>query len=132
MNNRSGAYFTEERIDKALANPKGMELFSRSNCTVLPIVKSDHSPISILLMRSSSQTRRKSFIFRYDAAWDLIEIRAGVMKEAWQGGSNSSVSLSGIQNSLRNCKVALLKCKNSWQNKEGEGKRTKLNLLGHI
>lgn len=57
-NNRQGKAYTKEKLDRALANPKGLEVFSESHCKVLPALKSNHSPFIISTSGRNEQHRK--------------------------------------------------------------------------
>lgn len=64
-NNRRGATFTKERINKAIANLVGMNLFPGSTRLVLSPIKSDHPPLIICLEKYQVPTSKRPYIFGY-------------------------------------------------------------------
>lgn len=48
-NNRIGVGFTKERLDRAMVNQKVMELFLGAVYHAFPTLKSDHSPLLLIL-----------------------------------------------------------------------------------
>lgn len=46
-NNQHGFAFTKEKLDRVVANLEALELFLGSCYSILPQVKSDHSPLII-------------------------------------------------------------------------------------
>lgn len=62
-NNKQGAEFTKEKLDRVVANPSAMNIFPGSFYIVLPQIKSDHSPIIINLSKNEASTRQRKYIF---------------------------------------------------------------------
>lgn len=65
-----------------MSNYKGLEVYSGSSRLVLPTVKSDHSPLLISITKDHSGAKKRLFIFRYKAAWEIRQECADVVKKA--------------------------------------------------
>lgn len=81
-NNMRGREFTNERIDRAMANKEWNELFNQAYYNIMAAVKSDHSPLHVNLQHIEYGRGRRNKVFRYKAAWELKEDCGDVVKEA--------------------------------------------------
>lgn len=66
MNNRAGADFVKERLDRALCNLDWRLTFPEAEVFALPAVGSDHSP---LLLITAAVPRRRHRPFIFEAFW---------------------------------------------------------------
>lgn len=80
FNNRQGGAFTKEKLDRALSNPIGLEVYTDFFCKVFPTLKSDHSPLLISIFGIQSHKRKKCYMFRYEEKWDLNEECADIIQ----------------------------------------------------
>lgn len=127
-----GVGFTKEKLDRAMANQRGMDQFSRTICLMLLTIRFDHSPLIITVTRTSESMRMKQYIFKYEAAWDLKNDCVEVIKKAWQDGNTSLRHMTDIHYRIRNCKSALLKWKRTVYTKENARKRDRILKLCQI
>lgn len=58
FNNRQGQAYTKEKLNRALANPKGLEVFLESHFKVLPALKPNHSPLIVSIFGRNEQHRK--------------------------------------------------------------------------
>lgn len=72
-NHRQGEDVTKEKVNRPLANPKCMEIFSSSYCQFILALRSDHCPLFISISSKSDIPRKKLYLFKYEACWDLNE-----------------------------------------------------------
>lgn len=96
-----------ERLDRSLANQKGMEKFPASKCTVLPALKFDQSSLLLSIISRHYFFQQKSYIFRYEAGWDLHDKCAKIVRTSWQICSMIHNGPNKIQSLLKQCKVDL-------------------------
>lgn len=87
----------------AMANKKGMDILPSSTCTVIPAVKSDHSPLLITMCNLSEKKESRHHISRFEVTWDLREECSKVISDSWKKGQLE------IQGRLSNCKQALIR-----------------------
>lgn len=67
-NSRRGTGFSKERLDKVMTNLKRMELFPKTTCHSLLAMKSNHSPLLLILLSSKHTSSIKLIVFRYKVA----------------------------------------------------------------
>lgn len=67
-NYRQGEGFIKEKMDRSVANPKGMDIFSISYFHVLSALRSDHTPSFISINSKNDIPRRKTHLFRYEVS----------------------------------------------------------------
>lgn len=61
-----------------MANQFGLELFSSSSYTILPQIKSDHSPLFINIITFEGAVRQNNKLSCYEAAWQLMKNALGL------------------------------------------------------
>lgn len=103
-NKRQGAAFTKERIDRAMANQAGFNPFPGSNCLVLAAIKSNHSLLLIYFLKDHDPIRRRHYIFRFEASWDLHPNCTKLIHEAWGNISSDNQGNVEINSKLTSCK----------------------------
>lgn len=116
-NSRIGGGFTKEKLDRAMANSTWYHLYSSSTGSVLPAIRSDHSPL-LLNVSSSSRSgidciynsRRRS-IFRWEAGWQFHGECLDSIKGTWGMGSSRPICCSSFRAKLNRCKQAIVKWK---------------------
>lgn len=64
---------TKERIDRAMANKKVLDLLPGLCCNVLLAIKSDHFPLLITISSLDEERVKRPYIFKFEVAWDLRE-----------------------------------------------------------
>ncbi|XP_059457696.1 uncharacterized protein LOC132187382 [Corylus avellana] len=69
-NGREGIDFTQERLDRVVANQEWCELFPRAEAIVKATINSDHNPIVLRVQIKGGDMRRRRG-FRYEASWGL-------------------------------------------------------------
>lgn len=89
-NNKRGMAFTKEMLDIAVAISEWDQPFVNTTCLVMPTQKYDHFPLYISSSCRNRSNRRRSKVFRYEAAWALREDYEKTIEEAW--GKQYSIS----------------------------------------
>lgn len=72
-NKRFDSTYTKEKLDRALATTEALYGLPSSYYEVLPAINSDHLPLDLNFCKEVALQQKKTFIFRYEAAWDLKE-----------------------------------------------------------
>lgn len=132
FNHRQGEGFTKEKLDRSLANPKGMEIFSSFYCHVLSALKSNDSPLFISITSRNEIHGKKAFIFRYEAGWDLYDNCTKVVKTSKKCGGMTHNGPSGIQSRISTYKATLLKWRKWRKNQENEEHKWHWRQLGNF
>ncbi|KAF5464041.1 hypothetical protein F2P56_014152 [Juglans regia] len=84
FNNREGSHFTKERLDRACANVKWLEMFCRANVTTEVASSSDHRSILVSIALGGQEFVRGERPFRYEACWAQRKDCHQVVEEAWK------------------------------------------------
>ncbi|KAF5450624.1 hypothetical protein F2P56_030956, partial [Juglans regia] len=104
---RSGRDFTKEKIDRALGNKEWNDIYNHGLCTVLPAIKSYHSPLSIVLHNTNDGKKKRRWCFRSEMAWELKEECQRVVGEAWQKVSTTNCEARLLRTKLGLCQKDL-------------------------
>lgn len=82
-NNCGGGGFIKEKLDHVVANHPGMALLSGSSYSILPQLKSYHSPLFINIVTFEVAAKPRTKLFHYEATWQLKEECSQVIKTTW-------------------------------------------------
>ncbi|GKD68638.1 reverse transcriptase [Tanacetum coccineum] len=102
-NKRNGGENVRERIDRALGNATLFEAFPYQSLTHLPLIGSDHSPLTYKTC-SSPKKHRKSFKFK--SMWTLEESCEEAIRESWCT-SQQNDHMKNLKNQLASCAMGL-------------------------
>jgi hypothetical protein len=80
-NRRRDHFFTQERLDRVVANKEWHELYPVVDVYVEAVRSSDHSPVFLVMKKSYSAHTRRGFCF--DASWALNKSCKEVVKKVW-------------------------------------------------
>lgn len=94
-NNWGGDERVEERLDRVLANETWCARYLRAQCLNGLAIRSDHSPITLVLGYSDSKGRRS---FNFEEMWLKQLEFFKVIKAAWSQGKYSKGGGSKTQN----------------------------------
>ncbi|XP_041017102.1 uncharacterized protein LOC121259542 [Juglans microcarpa x Juglans regia] len=105
-NKHSDNSFTEERLDRVVANGKWTDLFRDRTIEIIHATQSDHKALLMHLAFGLASRRLKRRIFRFEASWALDEDGIPVVERAW--GSSGVGNLKGVHEKLRRCEIGLV------------------------
>ncbi|XP_040996131.1 uncharacterized protein LOC121242293 [Juglans microcarpa x Juglans regia] len=131
-NNRQGPQFTKERLDRACASAKWIEMFLDSMVSIEAAQKSDHRPLIISISSRSQFFTREEWPLRYEACWATREECHKIVNEAWKGSVLVQNKLDLAITGLSRCKDKLKKWGKAIANglsKEHQAKRQQLSYL---
>src|ERR1044072_7911476 len=109
ISNPRQGHYTRERLDRVLVNWGWRNLYPNAMGTALPIVNSDHAPVSLVLKPAT----RGNSLFMYEAYWDEHAECSEVIKRSWNLQSGSESPWENLQKKSNRCKRDLKK----WSNK---------------
>ncbi|CAL1387047.1 unnamed protein product [Linum trigynum] len=101
-NRKSGQNLIEERLDRAVANGKWMDMFQNAMVLHLEGVVSDHLPILIDPIGEKEEEIRWGKCFRFESFWAKDEESMEVIKEAWE-----EANWGTLDQSLKSCERRL-------------------------
>lgn len=106
-NNKTDGNFTQERLDRAVANRDWCSHFQHVEVSVLAATSSDHNPILISYneVPTDPLTYRRSF--KFEASWQLDPDYSNIIKEAWGQNVATESRMMDIQSRLSACQKAL-------------------------
>ena len=94
-----------ERLDRALATLEWLRLFPSAKLFHLTSSASDHSPLSLHLVRRSPK-RKLGRVFRFESMWLKYSRCEEVVNEAWDEGKSMGIGCT-LNNCLDRCRVKL-------------------------
>ncbi|KAF5447221.1 hypothetical protein F2P56_032789 [Juglans regia] len=102
-NNKEGAQFTKERLDRVFGNLLGTEFFVHCSIQALVAQTLDHSPILMSLQSVGRvlhhEGRGREKLFRFEASWNLQEECSSLIHSSWKSTQSKLNQLSSLQNS---------------------------------
>jgi ribonuclease HI/exonuclease III len=107
-NMQEGDNFIKERLDRALANYKWMDLFPFRTVEVLAPRSSDHAPVLISFKQQESFSRQRRCPFRYEAAWKKSEDQKVIIRKVWRVKKRQGDGWRSITEKLDESKKAIL------------------------
>lgn len=99
-NGREGRGFTQERLDRAVANLEWCNLFNNVVVEVLASWSSDHNPI-LISFSAGGERLTKGRNFRVEASWSKIAGYKDVVKDTWRKIQPSEYPWNSIHGNLR-------------------------------
>lgn len=69
-----------------MANNMSSKILPRLSCNVLTSIKSDHSPLLIIVNSQMEGKVKRPYIFIFEEAWDLREDCLEIINDAWFKG----------------------------------------------
>ncbi|KAF7134864.1 hypothetical protein RHSIM_Rhsim08G0012400 [Rhododendron simsii] len=93
-NNRNAEFVTFEKLDRAMGNSLWNQIFTSASLSILPIQRSDHSPI-ILDTHWQKPKRRRTF--RFEEGWIGCEDVRQVTRKVWEIPVVGSVTFRMVQ-----------------------------------
>ncbi|KAF5458865.1 hypothetical protein F2P56_022863 [Juglans regia] len=108
-NNRQGPQFTKERLDRACANDKWLEMFPETMVSTEAVQRSDHRPLIITIASRNQFFTREERPFRYEVSWAAREECSKIVEEAWKESSLAQNKLDQVVSSLSRCQDKLKK-----------------------
>lgn len=106
-NNRSDGNFTQDRLDRAVANREWCARFRFVESQVLPARSSDHNPILILFNDEPPEPGLSRRGFKFEAKWQLDPECRDVIKAAWEKEGGGVCRLKDIHGRLLACQKSL-------------------------
>jgi hypothetical protein len=82
-NGREGNGFTQERLDRVVANGEWCAFFTNIDVAVLANRSSDHHPLLINYMKEAGTIRRKNNLFRVEDSWKAHPDYRDTVKQIW-------------------------------------------------
>lgn len=107
-NNHFDDIFTKERLDRFVANPMWFSCFKGAEVEVLTGRCSDHRPLQLCWKASLHLSRRKQFLFRFEASWVKEEVCESLIAEEWGKGGVLTDPLWKVHKLLKGCSGSLL------------------------
>ncbi|XP_058003654.1 uncharacterized protein LOC131180069 [Hevea brasiliensis] len=98
-NQRDGPHHIKERLDRALATPHWLFLYSSALVYHLEDLRSDHCPILLSMDPTMEKAKRR---FTFDRRWANLQKVQNVIFGAWQQNTNGH-KLFQVFNKLKNC-----------------------------
>jgi hypothetical protein len=111
-NGQEGGSFTQERLDRVVANSTWCEMFQVVDIANEVATSSDHTPFFITI-NGGPVRRRQNRRFFYAAEWGMEKECKQIIKQVWRQKSTQENKLQALQNSFERCKSQLM----SWQRK---------------
>lgn len=93
-NNRSGDAATYEKLDRAMGNAAWSQMYPKAALLILPIFRSDHSPI---ILDTHWQQKSYQRIWQFVEAWVGIDAVRQIAKKVWDVLLNGSFAFEVIQ-----------------------------------
>ncbi|KAG5544818.1 hypothetical protein RHGRI_017313 [Rhododendron griersonianum] len=118
-NNRRGEDFVESRLDRTLVSSQWVTHYNQASVEHLDCIGSDHKA---LLLKITTEVRRRVTPFRFDARWCEYEEVQTIVKNQWEQGVTGS-RLFCLNQKIRNCRLAL----KSWRVKQNLNSRKKID-----
>ncbi|XP_059452771.1 uncharacterized protein LOC132183336 [Corylus avellana] len=113
-NGQEGIDFTQERLDRVVANQEWCELFPGAEAIVEATINSDHNLILLRVQRKEGGIRRRRG-FRYEASWGLEPDCHKIVKQIWRV-KDRRVGLSmGLRDMMNESEKGFL----AWQHVHG-------------
>lgn len=112
-NGKEGEAFTQERLDRVVANSKWCEQFSDVEVLDEVAITSDHTPI-IITISGEPQRKRPIRRFFYEAKWGVEKECKQIVKQVWREKHVQGDMWHKIQAKLEGCKRKLMQ----WQKKQ--------------
>ncbi|XP_059441456.1 uncharacterized protein LOC132173838 [Corylus avellana] len=84
-NKREDRHFTQERLDRALSNLAWTDLFPNHLVEVMAARSSDHSPLSVTILRDGALRDRSNRRFSYEASWGKMRENKEAIKQGEEG-----------------------------------------------
>lgn len=131
-NNRRGATFTKERIDRVMVNQARMVLLPGSSYLVMPAIRSDHSPLVISFVKPQIPVVGRPYIFRYEACWELRSDYSKILQDSWDVTYPHCQRGEAIIDKLTQCKQDLIQWRKILNLHENVGKWQQLQQIGHV
>ncbi|XP_042958006.1 uncharacterized protein LOC122293492 [Carya illinoinensis] len=132
-NSHTDSTFTKERLDRAVANSKWMEMYNEAWVDVLVARTSDHKPLLVHLIkqdkRGDTQGRQKAKNFKYEASWALEDECEMVLRRAWGNNGSLNQNVIGLLNNSKRAFQVWSKMKKQRNGKEVEEKTKLLQRL---
>jgi hypothetical protein len=111
-NGQEGGSFTQERLDRVVANSTRCEMYQSVDVANEEATSSDHTPFFITINGGPIRRRQKRRFF-YAAEWGMEKECKQIIKQVWRQKSTQENKLQALQNSFERCKSQLM----SWQRK---------------
>jgi endonuclease/exonuclease/phosphatase family metal-dependent hydrolase len=99
-NGREGIDFTQERLDRIVANQEWCELFLGAEAIMEATINSDHNPILLRVQRKEEGVRRRQG-FRYEASWGLEPNCHKIVKQIWRVKDRRVGSSMGLRDMMK-------------------------------
>jgi hypothetical protein len=108
-NGCDGAAFTQERLDRVVANSEWCEYFKEVKVAVLARRSSDHNPLFVSFARSNISGGRRVQQFRVEENWKLLLEYRIVVKEIWRRRHVLGDPLTKVRRKLQSCQRPIKK-----------------------
>ncbi|XP_042950183.1 uncharacterized protein LOC122282291 [Carya illinoinensis] len=108
-NHHEDESFTNERLDRVIANPRWKSNYSEALVETLPAICSDHNPILLFCSFERCFAYKYHPYFKYEANWINEEGCSEIVSEAWQGSNEGETGLRRVLNKLDRIRKGLQK-----------------------
>jgi hypothetical protein len=107
-NKRHDEYFTQERLDRAMANSAWIDVFPRNHVEVVAACNSDHLPLFVYLEKNLSNIHTRPKAFRYVNGWGKYKENREAIKKIWKVKDTQTNSWTRTFNKLDHSKKAIV------------------------
>ncbi|XP_042954578.1 uncharacterized protein LOC122290989 [Carya illinoinensis] len=131
-NHHEDESFTNERLDRVLANSRWKAFYSKVSVETLPTICSYHSPILFDCSIERCLEARYFFPFKYEANWSKEEGCSETVGAAWHGSSGGETGLTRILKKLDRTRRGLQSWSKNMVRDRNTAIKEKTQLLGEL
>jgi ribonuclease HI len=106
-NNRHDGTYTQERLDRALANSGWCDMYKSAGVEVMAARASDHHPLFVSFNTHQSRRLRGRRCFKFEASWVPDEDYGQIIQEAWESEVDGVEAMQRVRGKLERCKSKL-------------------------
>ncbi|XP_059428618.1 uncharacterized protein LOC132162402 [Corylus avellana] len=107
-NGRTDNAFTQERLDRAVANAEWLSHFACSEVKVMARRNSDHNPL-LLCFDGGGVRRRAGRPFHFEANWESYPDFKKEVGKSWRMKQRGENPLQNVHGKLQSCKRSILR-----------------------
>jgi hypothetical protein len=95
-NNCHNRTYTQERLDRALANSGWCEMYKSAGVEVMAARASNHHPLLVTFNTHKSRRLRGRRCFKFEASWILDEEYGQIIQKAWDSDGDGVVAMQSV------------------------------------
>jgi hypothetical protein len=99
--------FTQERLDRAVANCEWCILFPYVTAPILAACSSDHNPILVYFTEQPEESHSYRRGFKFEAAWIKDDEYQGIVQNAWETKSIGAEPIRVVKQRFSSCQQKL-------------------------